>query len=99
MTKSLARMLTATFRPEPARRTDPHRKHREQAKRLAKLHGVEIEQLRPGYNVWPPRGYPYADPCEGDHYCHDWEEVLGAVRCYTDVLEGVPSEASRVDPA
>ena len=93
---SLARQLGAYFKPAPAKRTDPHRKAREESKRLAAPLGVEIEKCRgDGFNVWPPADMmPADDPHDGDHYANDWTEVLAMVRIYADTM---PNEAAEVD--
>jgi hypothetical protein len=85
--RTLQRALRAAF--QPPRATDPQRRAREEAKRLAGLHGICLEKLGGGINVWPPRGYVAADPYEGDHYAQDWCEALDHIRAY------VPEEASR----
>lgn len=80
--KQLQTRLAELFEPTRRRRPDPQRKAREEAKRLAKLAGVEIERLGPGMNVWPPRGFELPDPWDGDHYAQDWHEALDRVRAY-----------------
>lgn len=82
--RGLQRQLGALFRPEAAKRGDPHRKARELARPLAKKLGVEVERLDgSGFNVWPPRALQAgADPFEGDHYAADWSEVLTMVLAY-----------------
>lgn len=94
--KTLQRELGRMFRPTPARRPDPHRKARELAKPLAKKHGIELERIEGGINVWPPKDMVLADPWEGDHYAQDWSEVLLMVRTYAGENYG-PSEASQLD--
>lgn len=82
----LARALRQTFRPAPARRPDPQRKQREQAKRLAKLHKIDIEATDGGWLVWPPKDYPDAkDPWAGDHCAQDWAEALAMVTHYAGI--------------
>ena len=84
---NLNRMLGRLFTPPPARKPDPHRKDRVEAKRLATEIGVEIEKLRGGgWNVWPPKALmdQPGDPFGGDHYCGDWAEVYVAVQTYRD---------------
>lgn len=82
--KTLQRMLSRTFLAPAARKPDPHRKAREEAKRLAEKHGIEIERCSPGWNVWPPKDSS-VDPWEGDHYCGDWAAVLFMVQDYAGV--------------
>jgi hypothetical protein len=85
---ALQRELSRLFRPAPARQPDIHRKARQQAKALAKQHGIEIEPLNGGMNVWPPKGWADVerwagvDPFDGDHYCPDWTEALQMVGVY-----------------
>ena len=81
---NLNRMLGRLFTPPPARKPDPHRKDRVEAKRLAAERGIEIEKLRDGgWNVWPPKAlHDKDDTFNGDHYCGDWAEVYVMVRHY-----------------
>lgn len=84
--KALNRALTRLFKPTAPKRPDTHRKAREEAKRLAALHGIEIEAFKPkdgtGMNVWPPKGFKGKDPHEGDHYAEDWTDALERVKAY-----------------
>lgn len=81
--KNLSAMLGQVFKPA-AKPKDPFRKARAEAKQLASQHGIEIEPLRPGFNVWAPAGLSDtpADPFEGDHYADDWSDVLERVKAY-----------------
>lgn len=93
--KALSRALTKTFRAPAERRPDVHRAAREEAKRLAKEHGIEIEPLRDGgMNVWPPKGWKIADPHDGDHFASDWSAALPMVRAYVMTARIVCSAAS-----
>ena len=84
MTHPLSRMLAQTFKPAAPRRTDPHRRAREQAKRLASLVGCEIEPMSGGgMNVWAPANCA-SDPYDGDHYAADWSDALERVRRYAE---------------
>jgi hypothetical protein len=77
--KTLQQAMRVAFRPP---RTDPHRRAREEGKRLASEHGICLEKLPGGgMNVWPPAHVTH-DPFEGDHYAQDWPEVLEHVRAY-----------------
>lgn len=82
-------LLGKTFKPPKARQPDPYRKSRPQAKQLAAQLGVEIEQLRPGFNVWPPKELMDTDDDEfkGDHYADDWDGVLERVKAYGAAVE------------
>lgn len=82
---ALSRALRATFRPAPARRPDPHRKAREEAKPLAAAHGIAIDREETSLIVWPPKGYNGTDPWAGDHACDDWAQVLVMVRHYAGI--------------
>jgi hypothetical protein len=87
---SLERQLGAIFAPsKPKRRSDPYRQAREEAKKLAAEHNIEIERFpEGGFNVWPPKGVPdEIDPFEGDHYAGGWDEVLTMVRQYVSLAE------------
>lgn len=95
--KNLSSSLSRLFKPATARPPDTHRKAREEAKKLAKAHNVEVEQIKGGgMNVWPPRGFLLQDPWDGDHYAQDWTEALYMVRTYAGLEQG-PSEASTID--
>lgn len=84
--KMLRRMLSSTFKAPVARKPDTFRKEREEAKRLARLHGIEIERCGSGWNVWPPKCRQDDDPWEGDHFCGDWMAVLVMVQKYAGVV-------------
>ena len=98
MANALQRELRRMFTPAPARRADPHRKARELAKPLAKLHGIELEKIEGGWNVWPPKTFSQADPWDGDHMAQDWSEVLLMVRTYAGENYG-PGQAGAQDLA
>lgn len=69
MTKNLGTRLGKLFHAPALRNKDPQRKAREQAKKLATTHGIEIERMREGgFNVWPPEDFKGNDVHEGDHY-------------------------------
>ena len=78
---SLQKQLNALFRAPKPRAPDVHRKARQEAKTLAKTHGIEIEKIGSGFNVWPPKG-SVNDPFDGDHYAQDWAQVLLMVKEY-----------------
>lgn len=78
--------LTVTRGP-----SDPFRRERDKARRLADRYGVELERLAGGgMNVWPPRALVFGteldDPYDGDHYAIDWEEALERVRAYARLM-------------
>lgn len=77
-------LLGNAFKAPKARQPDPYRKSRPEAKRLAAQLGVEIEALRPGFNVWPPKAIADTDKDEfkGDHYAENWDDVLERVKAY-----------------
>jgi hypothetical protein len=81
---SLSAALSRTFAAPRARAPDPHRRAREQAKPLAAQHGIEIERVDSGFNVWPPKAFAGVDPFDGDHYAQDWGDVLARVKAYAD---------------
>lgn len=69
-----------------ARRTDPERKAREEAKRLAAQWGVRIDKEEWGdWFVWHPGfdgdDHP-ADPYAGDHIVDSWTDALERVKGY-----------------
>ena len=80
----LSQQLNRLFKPAAARKPDPYRTDRVEAKRMALERGLEIEKFKEGgFNVWPPKGMDdAADPFHGDHYCGDWAEVYVMVRTY-----------------
>lgn len=81
----LTALLNRLFTPAPPRRPDKWRAQRERAQALAREQGVEIEPLHGGgFNVWPPASIVDTDldPHAGDHYCQDWDDVLGKVQAY-----------------
>lgn len=92
--KSLGRYWKGTAKRQP----DPFRKARPLAKELAATHSIEIEPLKPGFNVWPPEGIidTPADEFGSDHYVEDWKAVLERVQAYVQALQTAakPSEAS-----
>lgn len=95
--KLLKERLNSIFKPPSARKPDAFRKSRELAKKIARIHGIEIERLRDGgFNLWPPRAFVGTDPMDGDHYSIDWLEVLKSVEVYAEVLtaEAVKPAAS-----
>lgn len=56
------------------------------ARDLAALHGVEIEKEGPGayWVTHPDLTDTGNDPCEGNHFCADGQEVLACVQAYAD---------------
>lgn len=77
-------------KPKAASAAPGVRKARDEAKRLAALHGIEIETLTGGgWNVWPPEWLPddERDPFEGDHYANDWPGILEMVAAYSKLTE------------
>lgn len=65
------------------------RSAREQAKRLAALHDIELEPLDAGeWNVWPPEPIIDSDddPHMGDHLAIGWSEVLERCQVYAGLL-------------
>lgn len=84
--KALTKALRATFSAPATRKPDSFRAAREEAKRLAAEHAIDIERMRDGgMNVWPPKGRAVDDPFEGDHFACDWGEALRMVRAYAGV--------------
>lgn len=80
--KDLGKLFNA---PAPKKR-DTQRRQREEAKKLAAAHGIEIEKFSEGgMNVWPPRALDEAlDPYAGDHYADDWAQALAMVKQYAE---------------
>jgi hypothetical protein len=67
---------------ESARNSSAMRK----AKTLAALHGVKIEREGPGA-YWVTHADlddTPADPCNGNHFCSDGQEVLQTVEVYAE---------------
>lgn len=86
--------LGKAFKVPLCRQADLYRKSRPDAKKLAVEHGIEIELLRPGFNVWPPRTLADdADEFGGDHYVHDWNEVYERVKTYVAATAPVSEQA------
>lgn len=82
----------ADLRRSDAKRAEANAiaKARRKAKALAALHGVEIERhmdldSKPLYVSHPALEGPL-DPHEGDHYVHDWRDVLIRVRDYAEAI-------------
>ncbi len=81
--RNLKKLLNDCFKAPAVRKADPFSKSRPLAKKLAAEIGVEIEALKPGFNVWPPKIMEDADdPFSGDHYASDWDDVLEMVQAY-----------------
>ena len=74
------------------KRQDSQRKAREEANRLADLHGISIERLRDGINVWPPMAISDTDrdPYDGDHFANDWSDALEMVQAYAKAISSQP---------
>lgn len=86
-TRNLSRMLGGLFKAPRHRQPDPYRVSRPAAKSLAASHDIEIEQLKPGFNVCPLKALAEeAGEFAGDHYANDWDEVLERVRAYVAAL-------------
>lgn len=86
--RTLERALGKLFKGPAPKQQDKQRKPREEAKRLAAEHGIEIEKLPGGgMNVWAPARIAADDPFEGDHYANDWQEALVTVQTYADKLQ------------
>ena len=85
--KQLSKDLSRIFSAPAPKKPDTQRKHREEAKSLAQKHCIEIEALRPGFNVWPPASVADTDrdPFAGDHYADDWQEVAVMVKQYAAI--------------
>jgi hypothetical protein len=83
---TIQRSLSKMFSSKPVRKPDTFRKDREWAKPVAAKHGIEIERLDFGWNVWPPKALTqipgWTDPFDGDHFCHDWSEIKSMVSQY-----------------
>lgn len=87
-------MLARAFGPQPARLPNLHRRARVEAQALARQHGIEIERLDSGMNVWPPKAFALPDPWDGDHFCEDWCQACRMVRAYAEGLAKGPGECS-----
>lgn len=92
---SLQRELREARQAEAeARKRDAIRakdKARRDAKKLAERIGVTIELENdfasgPAWFVSHPKLNGADDPCEGDHYCYDWPEILRRVQTYEKAL-------------
>lgn len=86
--RQLERALARAFKAPNQKKPDTHRKQREEAKKLAAAHGIEIEKFAEGgMNVWPPNSLDDAlDPFAGDHYAEDWTGALLMIRQYVAAL-------------
>jgi hypothetical protein len=63
---------------------------------LAAEHGVDIQSMRPGFNVWPPKDLPDdADEYSGDHYVNEWDEVLERVKAYVEAKARTADQATK----
>lgn len=85
--KALQKQLAGMFRVPRQRESTAQRRARERAQPIAERWGIEIEPLRPGMNVWPPKGFRGIDPFEGDHFAQDWEIALSMVRAYASAID------------
>lgn len=92
--RRLEKQLADIFRAPRVRPKDVYRKAREESKRLAVLHGLEIEQFREGgMNVYPASTLDeHADPYAGDHYAGDWDEALGMARTYARLCPAIVAD-------
>ncbi len=89
--KPLERELARLFSTPKPKKTDTTRGSRTKAKALAAAHGIEIERVDGGMNVWPPSTVSdAADPFAGDHYCNDWSEALSMAEAYAKLAEASP---------
>jgi hypothetical protein len=70
MMKALSKSIGQYFKAPASRPADPFRKSRPEAKKIATALGIEIEPMRPGFNVWPPAALADTDADEfgGDHF-------------------------------
>jgi len=90
----LGKLLGAGFTAPRPRQADPYRKSRPAAKKLAATHGIEIQPLKPGFNVWPPKALAEeADPFPGDHYANDGDEALERVNAYVAAISPAAEQA------
>ncbi|MBP8275557.1 MAG: hypothetical protein KAX55_01515 [Propionivibrio sp.] len=83
----LEKALGRVFKAPAPKKPDTQRRGREEAKKLAAEHGIEIEKLREGgMNVWPPKNLPDdLDPFDGDHFAADWTDALSMIKQYVAV--------------
>lgn len=84
----------------PPKPKDTARPAREEANRLARLHGVSIDKGCPSPDViwvYPPPSLDReeADCHANDHACYDWDEALKRVKDYVRDLEALKSPASK----
>ena len=93
------KVALADVLPAKAKKADPERGVRQEAKRLAAAHGIEIEHERDAYGtnllVWGPRwdsafDEENIDPFYDDHYAEDWSDALERVREYVKVVTAHP---------
>lgn len=67
----------------PAKATNPHRKLKQDCRKLASLHGIEIDPVDDYWWVYPPDSLAEdSDPYTGDHICYDWPSVAKRVTVY-----------------
>lgn len=72
---------------KPRRPADTSAPHRRRAKLLAEQIGVQIERELGYWFVYHPDLEDEHDPCEGDHYATDWQDVLRRVETYAEALQ------------
>lgn len=87
--QQLERSLGKLFNAPAKKKADLYRRQREEAKRLAALHKIEIEKMAgSGMNVWAPAAIADTeqDPFNGDHFAGDWGEALEMVKKYAELV-------------
>lgn len=83
---------------EPERKPNPEAGARAKVMKLAKLHNICVERhtdldSRP---LWVgPMEETDDDPCEGDHYVHEWSEALQRVQSYIEHAARKAAEAAK----
>ena len=87
-TVSLQKVVAEVRPPRPP---DTERKPRQEAKRLAAEHGIQLDLNDPPDTIYvnPPdelERLGLEDPREDGHYCYDWIEALEVVKEYVEFL-------------
>jgi len=87
--QQLEMSLGKLFNAPAKKKADLYRRQREEAKRLAALHNIEIEKLvEGGMNVWAPAAIADTeqDPFNGDHFASNWDEAVEMVKKYAELV-------------
>jgi hypothetical protein len=87
--RQLEKTLGKMFKAPAKKKSDLYRRQREEAKRLAAIHNIEIERMgEGGMNVWAPAAIADTeeDPFYGDHFASNWDEAVEMVKKYAELV-------------